>query len=306
MPCTPPEIGPVARNVGNMSDRTLARLIVTVIQRLDRVCSQSISSRRPFRIVRSVRPPLGTEQCSPYWFAMNVSWSDLNKVQEQGDYPFRDGTISVTFAEIAIWQKNPNTQFQLMRKYPLLGPFRYVLGRQIDEMAASLASKLIYESSNGDSWSLTRNPITGARAVLHRPNSRAGGQVSYIEVDKFLSEGANGPEHQALRLIIEESARPPSILIAYDIHPPKGETYENLIEAIRSLGVWWHHLETVWIVQCALAPDQIRDRLKSQIGIEDQLLIVDISGNAVGWLGVNSAGSRWLADNIGAAAQDAV
>jgi hypothetical protein len=59
-------------------------------------------------------------------------------------------------------------------------------------------------------------------------------------------------------------------------------------------------------VQCALAPDQIRDRLKSQIGIEDQLLIVDISGNAVGWLGVNSAGSRWLADNIGAAARDAV
>jgi hypothetical protein len=193
-----------------------------------------------------------------------------------------------------------------MRKYPLLGPFRYVLGRQIDEMAASLASKLIYESSNGDSWSLTRNPITGARAVLRRPNSRAGGQVSYIEVDKFLSEGANGPEHQALKLIIEKSARPPSILIAYDIHPPKGETYENLIEAIRSLGVWWHHLETVWIVRCALAPDQIRDRLKSQIGIEDQLLIVDISGNAVKWLGVNSAGSRWLVDNIGAAARDAV
>jgi hypothetical protein len=32
--------------------------------------------------------------------------------------PFRDGTISVTFAEIAIWQKSPNTQFQLLRKSP--------------------------------------------------------------------------------------------------------------------------------------------------------------------------------------------
>jgi hypothetical protein len=28
---------------------------------------------------------------------MNVSWSDLNNVQEPGDYPFREGTITVTF-----------------------------------------------------------------------------------------------------------------------------------------------------------------------------------------------------------------
>jgi hypothetical protein len=50
--------------------------------------------------------------------AMNLSWSDLNKVQEAGDYPFRDGTITVTFAELAIWKKNPGAQFQLMRRYP--------------------------------------------------------------------------------------------------------------------------------------------------------------------------------------------
>jgi hypothetical protein len=240
---------------------------------------------------------------------MNVSWSDLNNIQEPGDYPFRDGTISVTFAEIAIWRKTPNIQFQLLRKYPLLGPFRYALGKQADVTAASADSKHvcesepIYESSNGDSWSLTRDPITGARAVLHRPNSQSGGQVSYIEVDKFLSEGTDGPEHRALRLMIEKSARLPSILIAYDIHPSKGETYEKLVKAIQSLGAFWHHLETIWIVQCALTPDQIRDRLKSYIGIEDQLLIVNISGDAIGWLGVNSVGSKWLADNIGAAAR---
>jgi hypothetical protein len=32
---------------------------------------------------------------------MNVSWSDLNNVDQAGEYPFRDGTITVTFAEIA-------------------------------------------------------------------------------------------------------------------------------------------------------------------------------------------------------------
>jgi hypothetical protein len=233
---------------------------------------------------------------------MNVSWSDLNNVQEQGDYPFRDGTIFVTFAEIAIWRKSPTAQFQLLRKYPLLGSFRYVLGKQIDEITdeitTSVDSKPIYQASNGDSWSLTRDPISGTRAVLHRPNPQSGGKVSYIEVDKFLSDGANGPEHQALRLVLEKSTRLPSILIAYDIHPAKGEAYDKLVKAIQRLGAFWHHLETVWIVQCALTPDQIRDRLKSHVGIEDQLLIIDISNDAVGWLGVNSVGSKWLADNI--------
>jgi hypothetical protein len=42
---------------------------------------------------------------------MNVSWSDLNNVQEAGDYPFRDGTITVTFAEVAIWKNNRTRNF---------------------------------------------------------------------------------------------------------------------------------------------------------------------------------------------------
>ena len=59
---------------------------------------------------------------------MNVSWSDLNNVQEGGDYSFRDGTITVTFAEVAIWKNNPNAQFQLMRKYLTQTTPGYVLG----------------------------------------------------------------------------------------------------------------------------------------------------------------------------------
>jgi hypothetical protein len=37
---------------------------------------------------------------------MNVSWSDLSNVDQAGEYPFRDGTITVTFAEIAVWKKS--------------------------------------------------------------------------------------------------------------------------------------------------------------------------------------------------------
>jgi hypothetical protein len=229
---------------------------------------------------------------------MTVSWSDLNNVQEGGDYSFRDGTITVTFAEVAIWKNNPNAQFRLMRKHPIRGVPRYVLGRRVEGELASDISSLIYQSSNGDTWSLTKDPATSAPAVMHRPNPQSGGQVSYVEIEKFLSEGANGPEHQALRHLIGTSARIATILIAYDIHSTKGEGYDNLIEKIQSLGDWWHHLESSWIVRCAHSPCEIRDQLKSYIGTDDQLLVLEISGDTAEWTGVNDAGSRWLKDNI--------
>jgi hypothetical protein len=229
---------------------------------------------------------------------MNVSWRDLNNVQQAGDHPFRDGTITVTFAEVTIWKNTPNAQFQLMRKHPIRGAPRYVLGKRVEEKLASDNSSLIYESSNGDSWSLTRDPVTGVAAVMHSPNSQSGGQISYIEIEKFLSEGASGPEHQALRQLIQTSASMATILIAYDIHPTKGEVYDNLIEKIQSLGDWWHHLESTWIVRCANSPREVRDQLKSHIGNDDQLLVIEISGDTAEWAGVNGAGSQWLNDNI--------
>lgn len=229
---------------------------------------------------------------------MNVSWSDVNNVQEAGDYPFRDGTVTVTFAELAIWKNNPNAQFELMRKHPLRNAPGYVLGKQIENGFARDEAALIYRSSNGNSWTLTRDPATGAAAVMHSPNPQSGGQASYIATDKFLAEGANGPEHQALRHLIETSARTATILIAYDIHPTNGNGYDKLIENVQSLGDWWHHLKSTWIVKCAQSPGEIRDRLKSYIGIDDQLLVIEISGDAAEWAGVNGPGSQWLKDNI--------
>jgi hypothetical protein len=89
-----------------------------------------------------------------------------------------------------------------------------------------------------------------------------------------------------------------TILIAYNIHPTQGEMYDNLIEKIQSLGDWWHHLESTWIVRCAHPPREIQDQLKSYIGTDDQLLVLKISGDTAEWAGVNDAGSQWLKDNI--------
>jgi hypothetical protein len=62
---------------------------------------------------------------------MNVSWSDLNNVDQAGEYLLRDGTITVTFVEIAVWKKEPDAQFQLMIKNPIQGQISYVLGKRV-------------------------------------------------------------------------------------------------------------------------------------------------------------------------------
>jgi hypothetical protein len=38
---------------------------------------------------------------------MNVSWSDPTNVDQAGEYPFRDGIITVRFTEIAVRKKEP-------------------------------------------------------------------------------------------------------------------------------------------------------------------------------------------------------
>ncbi|MGA7811279.1 hypothetical protein, partial [Bradyrhizobium sp.] len=156
--------------------------------------------------------------------------------------------------------------------------------------------KLVFRGSNGDSWFLGRDLQTGLPAVKHVANPESGGHVSYLDIESFLS-GGHGPEHQALRHLMA-AERGATLLIAYDIHPAQGAAYEALVEAIQSLGAWWHHLETVWIVRSVKAPEEIRDRLKSHIGADDQVLIFDITGDNAAWAGINESGSTWLKDNI--------
>jgi hypothetical protein len=89
-----------------------------------------------------------------------------------------------------------------------------------------------------------------------------------------------------------------TILIGYDVHSPEGRTNAQLVTAIQCLGSWWHHLETIWIVKSDQTPATIRDQLKSHVGSDDQLLVIDISGDTAEWFGVNEAGSTWLKSNV--------
>jgi len=86
-------------------------------------------------------------------------------------------------------------------------------------------------------------------------------------------------------------------IIGYDIHPPKGETYEELYKAIKLLGAWWHHLDSTWLVISDLSAKEIRDTLIQQLRDDDQLLVTKSSGVGA-WHGFNDSGSKWLKDHL--------
>lgn len=82
-------------------------------------------------------------------------------------------------------------------------------------------------------------------------------------------------------------------LISYDLNAP-GQKYDDLIEEIKGLGAWWHHLDSTWLVKSDLTASDIRDRLAKCLDIEDELLVVNVTGDLRAWRGFNDRGSRWL------------
>lgn len=87
-----------------------------------------------------------------------------------------------------------------------------------------------------------------------------------------------------------------SYLISYDLNAP-GKNYDKLYEAIKSLGGWWHHLDSVWITTHPGPAADIRNALSKHIDSNDELLIVKCSGEGA-WKGFNENGSKWLKDNL--------
>ena len=62
--------------------------------------------------------------------------------------------------------------------------------------------RTLYDSENGDRWSLCHDPQTGRVFVRHAPNAPSGGRPSDIDVGAFLARGRGGPEHEALLRLI--------------------------------------------------------------------------------------------------------
>ena len=75
-------------------------------------------------------------------------------------------------------------------------------------------------------------------------------------------------------------------LITYDLANKQIKSYENLYTALKSLGPWWHYLDSTWIIKTNINSKDIWNNLKDHINTNnDRILITKISdGDREGWL----------------------
>lgn len=73
------------------------------------------------------------------------------------------------------------------------------------------------------------------------------------------------------------------LLITYDLKKP-GQDYASLHEAIKSLGAWWHYLESTWLVDTTQSPQTVVDHLVGFLDPNDRLLVIQVHRNYQGWL----------------------
>lgn len=87
-----------------------------------------------------------------------------------------------------------------------------------------------------------------------------------------------------------------TFLITYDLNKP-GQNYDKLYEKIKSLGAWWHHLDSTWIVETSLTIGEVQDRLLSVLDDSDSLLVMNINGDTyAGWLTQDAW--DWLKEHV--------
>jgi hypothetical protein len=86
-------------------------------------------------------------------------------------------------------------------------------------------------------------------------------------------------------------------LIGYDLNK-SGKNYDGLIDKIKEIPtLWWHHLDSTWIIKTDQSAVQVRDQLKPYLDSDDELLVVRLTGEGA-WTGFNERGSKWLKDNL--------
>lgn len=86
------------------------------------------------------------------------------------------------------------------------------------------------------------------------------------------------------------------VLITYDLKQPDRD-YATLYESIKQCGsVWWHYLDSVWIIRTDLSPAQCFERVHPNMDNNDYLFIVDITQRSrQGWLPTDAW--EWIKTN---------
>lgn len=61
--------------------------------------------------------------------------------------------------------------------------------------------------------------------------------------------------------------------------------------------MWWHHLDSTWIIRSNLTAKEIRDQLAKFIDSNDELIGATLTGEGA-WIGFSAEGSNWLKESL--------
>ena len=74
-------------------------------------------------------------------------------------------------------------------------------------------------------------------------------------------------------------------LISYDLIKSAERDYTPVYEAIKSIGPWWHYLESSWIVNTENDVNYVVDTIHAVMRQGDRLLVVQVDNQSRnGWL----------------------
>jgi GH35 family endo-1,4-beta-xylanase len=88
-----------------------------------------------------------------------------------------------------------------------------------------------------------------------------------------------------------------TMLVGYDLNRP-GQNYPALYEALKAVPLWWHYLDSTWLLRTEESAADLRNRLMRHIDAGDELLVIDVTNPEAAWAGFDSRASQWLSDNL--------
>ena len=89
-----------------------------------------------------------------------------------------------------------------------------------------------------------------------------------------------------------------TLMVGYDLNKPDKD-YKPLIEAIKKLGTsWWHYLDSTWLVVTTKTTATARDELKKHTDGNDELLVMDVTGDGWSTTGFSKEATEWLQKHV--------
>jgi hypothetical protein len=88
-----------------------------------------------------------------------------------------------------------------------------------------------------------------------------------------------------------------TMLVGYDLNRP-GQNYAALHEALKAVPLWWHYLDSTWLLRTEESAADLRNRLLPHIDPGDELLVIDVTNPEAAWSGFDDRASQWIKDNL--------